>query len=263
MFSAILKFLGNLFTLGGYKANNAANDVLTNSADGIRAAFDQAKSNLISRHENIVNAVAKIRVQEAKSKTELKNLNIEEEKLQRSIEGILVALEKNPEDAEAIQDYNMADKRQQEIDARQDELVAIIENFKVEIGEYQLALNAVSGEISKLEKESNTAVADMEIAKMKEEIETEKAGLKTSIDMSAVDAVRTKIAEKKAKVDTLKMSNGSDVNERMAKYENLGTSATSNSKLQEVLAQRAAMKNAQKAGGTSTEAKTEEGSREL
>lgn len=49
----------------------------------------------------------------------------------------------------------------------------------------------------------------------------------------------------------------------MAKYENLGTSATSNSKLQEVLAQRAAMKNAQKAGGTSTEAKTEEGSREL
>lgn len=264
MFSAIFKFLGNLFTLGGYKANKAADDVLTNSPDGIRAAFDQATNNLKQRSKNIIDAISLMAVQEAKAKSELKKLDEEEIKLAKSIEGILVALELNPNDLEAVQDYDMADKRQQEIDARQAELLQNMEQFKVEMKEYQLSLNAISGEISKLEKESNVAVADMEIAKMKEEIESQKAGLTTSVDMSGVDAVRNKIAEKKAKVDTLKMANGSNVNERMAKYENLGSTTASNAKLQEVLAQRSAMKNAKVAGGASTESTTTtEGAREL
>lgn len=259
MFEAIWKIFMNVITLGTYKANNVANDVLTKSPDGIRAAYDEAKNKLIERHTNIVNAVAKIQMQKTKSEKEMKSLNDEEVKLQNVVEGIILAIEKNPNDQEAVQDYNEMDKRQQEIDARQDELLKEIETIEKDLGEYKLALNKIANEINSLEKEANTAVADMELANMREQIETEKAGLQKSVDMSGVEAVRTKIAEKKAKVDTLKMSNGSAVEDRMTKYQTQAEGVASNSKLQDVLAQRAAMKNAQKAGGTT---KTEESSTE-
>lgn len=255
MFEAIWKIFMNVITLGTYKANNVANDVLTKSPDGIRAAYDEAKNKLIDKHTNIVNAVAKIQMQKTKSEKEMKSLSEEEIQLQNVIEGIILAIEKDPNNQEAIQDYNEMDKRQQEIDARQDELVKSIETNEKDLGEYKLALNKIANEISSLEKEANTAVADMELANMREQIETEKAGLQKTVDMSGVEAVRAKIAEKKAKVDTLKMANGSNVEDRMAKYQTQAEGVASNAKLQDILNQRAAMKNAQKAGG---ETKSEE-----
>lgn len=260
MFDAIWKFLMNVITLGTYKANNAANDVLTKSADGIRAAFDDAKNKLIQKHENIIGAVAKIQMQKTKSEKELASLNDEETKLQNILEGILQAIEKDPNNLEAIQDFNEMDARQKTIDIRQEELLKEIEAIDKDLSEYKLALNSIANEISKLEKEANMAVADMELANMREQIETEKAGLQKSVDMSGVEAVRNKIAEKKAKVETLKMSNGSDVKDRMSKYETQAKDSISNSKLQDILAERAAMKNAKQAGEnkTSEDQKTSE-----
>lgn len=257
MIEAIWKFFMNIVTLGTYKANNAANDVLTKSPDGIRAAYDEAKNKLINKHQNIVNAVAKIQVQKSKAEKELTSLNDDEVKLQNIMEGIIQAIEKDPNNLEAIQDFNEMDLKQKTIDSRQEELSREIDAINKDLGEYKLALNSIANDISKIEKEANMAVADMELATMREQIETEKAGLQKSVDMSGVEAIRNKIAEKKAKVETLKMSNGSDVKERMSKYESQATSSASNSKLQEILEQRQAMKNAQKAGSAS---KTEESS---
>lgn len=257
MFEAIWKFFMNVVTLGTYKANNAANDVLTKSPDGIRAAYDEAKNKLINKHQNIVNAVAKIQVQKTKAEKELASLNEEEAKLQNIIEGIILAIEKDPNNTEAVQDFNEMDQRQKTIDSRQEELTREIDAINKDLGEYKLALNNISNEVSKIEKEANMAVADMELATMREQIETEKAGLQKSVDMSGVEAVRNKIAEKKAKVETLRMSNGSDAQDRMSKYETQATSSASSSKLQDILRERAAMRNAQEAGSAS---KTEDSS---
>lgn len=112
-----------------------------------------------------------------KSEKEMKSLNDEEVKLQNVVEGIILVIEKNPNDQEAVQDYNEMDKRQQEIDVRQDELLKEIETIEKDLGEYKLALNKIANEINFLEKEANTVVADMELANMREQIETRKAGL--------------------------------------------------------------------------------------
>lgn len=253
MFKAIWKIFMNIITLGTYKANNAANDVLSGSPDGIRAAYDLAKNELIDRHENIINAVARIQAQKTKSENELKALSTEEIELQNVLEGIIQAVEANPEDVEAVQDFNSMDKRQQEIDARQEELSKEIEQLEADIKEYKLSLNDIADQISALEKESNRSVADMELAKMREQIEAEKAGLQKSVDMSGVAAIREKLAQKKAKVETLKMSNGSNTEDRMRKYKDKATTAASNTKLNDILSKRASAKNAETAGKGSTE----------
>jgi len=234
MFKAIWKIFMNVITLGIYKANNTANKVLSNSSDGIRATYDQAKNELIDKHEKIVNVVSRIQAQKNKSVNDLESLNQEEEELQGVIEGIIQAVEANPRDIEAVQDFNAMDKRQVEINERQDSLVSEIETLTDKVQEYKLALNDIQDKVSQLTKESNKSVADMELVKMREQIESEKAGMQKSVNMSGIVTIRERLAAKKAKIETLKMSNGSNTQDRMRKYK----AKASTSKLNDILAAR-------------------------
>lgn len=262
-FSTVFKIFLNVITLGTYKADQVANDVLSNSPDGVKAAYQQAKDDLIEKHSVIVNSVAKIQAQKTKTENELSKLGKEEEDLQNVIEGILQALESDPDNAEAMADYNSMDARQTSIDARQEEIGNELATLTADIEEYKLALNGISDRVNSLDKESNSMVADMELAKMREQIETEKAGMTKSIDMSGIENIRNKVAEKKAKVETLKMSNGSDNTDRMNKYKNKAMKGASNSKLADILAAREAAKNAVKAGAGTREKVEEETERKI
>jgi len=249
MFGAIWKFISNIFKIGEYKTDRAANDLMTNSPDGIRPAYDEAKNDLVTSFKSIVKAVSGIEASKSKLESRLKSLDEEEIQLHNSIEGILVTLEENPEDTVAIQDYVDSDNRQVEIDEEQSELVSEIEGLESNLESYTLDLNKIQSEIAGLEKESDKVVADMELMKMKEELEYQRQGITKNADMSAVNAVRKKLKERKGAVRTMERVSGTDSKRKMDKYASKGRSASGYSKLNEILKNRKSIKQAKKTGG--------------
>ena len=73
-------------------------------------------------------------------------------------------------------------------------------------------------------------------------------GLKKSIDRTGVDAIRDAIRKKQATAKTMSRASGADTEKRMERYKSKGAAAQSNAKLQEILAQRAAARQAKEAG---------------
>jgi hypothetical protein len=243
-FSAIGRIIMSIITLGTYKANAIADSNYTGSESGVRAGFAELRDQLIENYEQVISGVAGMEQLKSGYELRLAKLNEEEAELQKVMEGVISLLEKDPENKEALNDFNTFDARQEEIDKEQDDLSLSLGDVESKLEGKQVLLNGIQDEIAKLRNEEESAVADMALAGLEERLAKESMGLKKSIDRSGVDAIRDTISKKKATVRTLNRASGADTKNRMEKYKAGGEKSQSNAKLQKILAERAAAKKA-------------------
>ncbi len=249
----LLQSIGRIFmaiiTLGQYKANRVADSVYTGSEDGVRAGYTALRDQLISQFEQVVSGVSGIENLKSQKEVRLEALNKEEIALQRTLEGIITVVESNPDDLQALEDFNRMDGRQAEIDIEQERLAAEIVDMEQKLEEKQMMLNKIRDEINDIKREEEEAVSDLALATLEENLAREEMGLKKSIDRSGVDAIRETIRKKQATAKTMSRASGADTEKRMDRYKAQGQAVQSNAKLQEILAQRAAARKAKEAGG--------------
>jgi len=252
LLSAVGRIFMAVITLGQYKANRVADSVYTESEDGVRAGYSELRDQLVGQFEQIISGVAGIENIKAQKENRLEKLNKEEIELQSTLEGIITVIESNPEDIQAVEDFNRLDARQDEIDAEQERLIIEIADIETNLEDKQMMLNKVKDQISDLKREEEESVSDMALATLEANLAREEMGLKKSIDRSGVDAIRDTISKKRATSKTLSRASGADTAKRMERYKTKGQASQSNSKLQEILAQRAASKKAQNSGAASS-----------
>jgi hypothetical protein len=244
----LLGAIGRIFmaviTLGQYKANRVADNVYTGSEDGVRAGYTELRDNMIGQFEQVVSGLAGIENIKSQKELMLEKLNKEEIEIQQTLEGIINVVEANPDDAQAMEDFNRLDLRQSEIDNEQEILAQEISDLEMKLEDKQVMLNSIKDAITDLKREEEESVSDMALATLEENLAKEEMGLQKSIDRSGVDAIRASISKKKASAKTLSRAAGSDTKQRMDRYKSKGAASQSNAKLQEILAQRAAAKKA-------------------
>ncbi len=247
--SALGRIVMAIITLGQYKANKVADKVYTGSEEGVRAGYTELRDHLVEQFNQIVSGVSGIEQVKAQKEAKLNSLNKEEIDLQSTLEGIVSVVENNPNDVQAVNDFNRLDARQAEIDAEQERLGEEIASLEASLEDKQLMLNKIKDEIHDLKQQEEEAVSDLAMATLEERLATQEMGLKKSIDRSGVDAIQEAIREKKARAKTLGRVAGADTQKRMDRYKTQGQASQSNQKLQDILAQRAAVKKAQEASG--------------
>jgi len=244
----LLGAIGRIFmaivTLGQYKANRVADNVYTGSEDGVRAGYTELRDNMIGQFEQVVSGLAGIENIKSQKEVLLEKLNKEEIDIQHTLEGIISVVEANPDDAQAMEDFNRLDLRQNEIDTEQESLIAEISDLESKLENKQMMLNRIKDDINDLKREEEESVSDMALATLEERLAKEEMGLQKSMDRSGVDAIRASISKKKAVAKTLSRAAGSDTKQRMDRYKSKGSASQSNAKLQEILAQRAAARKA-------------------
>ena len=130
--------------------------------------------------------------------------------------------------------------------------------METKLEDKQMMLNKIKDEIHDLKREEEESVSDIALATLEEKLAREEMGLKQSIDRSGVDAIRETIRKKRATAKTMTRAAGADTSKRMERYKAKGQAAQSNTKLQDILAERAAARQAKEAGGdVSVASKTE------
>ncbi|MBU0632512.1 hypothetical protein KKA17_07695 [bacterium] len=246
---AIGRIVMAVITLGQYKANNVADSVYTGSEDGVRAGYTALRDQLIGQFEQVISGVAGIENIKAQKEARLVALNKEEIALQRTLEGIISVVESNPEDMQALEDFNRMDARQHAIDEEQENLATEIADMETKLEDKQMMLNKIKDEINDIKREEEESVSDLALATLEENLAREEMGLKQSINRSGVDAIRNTIRKKQATAKTMSRAAGADTEKRMERYKTQGQATQSNAKLQEILAERAAARKAKEAGG--------------
>lgn len=253
MFKAIWKFFSNLVGIKTDQVNKAANELYTNSSEGIRAGYQQARDQIVKNTNDLISGISDLETLLIQKKAKLKELEKEEIEVDNVIEGILSMLEKNSEDTQAISDYELMSTKANKIDENQELLEIEVENLQVKMGEYDLQLKKMKDQIHELKEEEAESVSDHALMSIEEQLLQKEAGFTTSADMSAVQAIREARAKRKAKVSTLNRVSGANTNKRMDKYKTFGQNSKANEELNEILAARKAKKQASNAGGTSIE----------
>jgi hypothetical protein len=251
LFGAIGRIFMAIITLGQYKANRVADNMYTKSEDGVRAGYAELRDQLIEQFEQVVSGVSGIESIKSEKESQLENLNKEEISLQNTLEGIITAVEQNPNDKQAVKDFNRLDARQDAIDIEQEKLIVEIGEMEASLEDKQMMLNKIKDEITDLKREEEESVSDMALASLEAKLAQEEMGLKKSIDRSGVDAIRDSISKKRAIAKTLSRASGADTEKRMQKYKSKGQASQSSAKLQEILAKRAEVKQVASASGGS------------
>jgi hypothetical protein len=257
----LFKAIGNIFmaiiTLGQYKANRVADNVYTGSEDGVRAGYANLRDQYIDQFNQIVSGVSGTETIKTELEYRLEKLNKEEIELQNVVEGIIRAIEEDPENEQAVIDFSDNDKRQAQIDIEQEEIATKIEDITKILEDKQITLNKIKTDIENLKREEEESVSDLALAKLEAQIAQQEIGFDKSINRTGVQAIRESIAKKKATAKTLSRASGADTKKRMQKYKTKSDMSASNDKLQAILAQREAAKQASNASGNMTTPKKE------
>lgn len=263
LLDAISKFFYNVITLQAFRTNRAADQVFTNSSDGINAGYSQAIDQMRVKVLDLVKGISGLEVLKISKETLLKDLDSEEIRLEGIIEGILAALDTDPENEEAINDFTNQSSRKGEIDQKQEVLTTEIGDLVSRLQDYVLQLKKYKDEIYKLQQESKEAVADHALAAMEKNLLEKENNLIMTADMSGVDAIRQANAQRKAEVNTLRRSSGADTTKRMDKYAAAGSRSKATGELAEILASRKAKDKASEAGSSTSERPVTESKRKV
>ncbi len=226
----------------------AADEQFTGSVDGIDAAFEMHRDTLVERFSGLRDAIAEVEAVLEEKRTRLEKLNEEETELLQKREGALTLAEQakaSGDDDEYTKHANAFERFQ----VRIEEIEAIQERLRVEIGEsseimerYMLQLTDMQGEIAKLPSQKAEAIADFVSAKQIIELNDRLQGLETSIDRGPISAVMDANRKLTAKARITEKIAGADVRVQDKAYERAGRVSTASSKMDEMLAARAAEK---------------------
>ncbi len=226
----------------------AADDQFTGSVDGIGAAFDMHRDTMVQRFQGLRDAIAEVEAVLEEKRARLEGLNEEETELLKKREGALTLAEQ----AKAANDQAEYDKhaaaferfhvRIEEIEATQERLGAEIGEASGTMDRYMIQLQEMQAEIEKLPREKAEAIADFVSAKQIIELNDRLQGLETSIDRGPISAVLDANRKLTAKARITEKLAGADVRVQDKAYERAGRVSTARSKMDEMLAARAAEK---------------------
>ena len=226
----------------------AADEQFTGSVDGIDAAFEMHRDTMVERFTGLRDAISEVESVLEEKRARLEKLNEEEEELLQKREGALTLAEQaKAEGNQAEYDKHAAaferfHVRIEEIEATQERLGAEISESSGIMDRYMMQLQELQAEIEKLPAQKAEAIADFVSAKQIIELNDRLQGLETSIDRGPISAVLDANRKLTAKARITEKLAGADVRVQDKAYERAGRVSTAQSKMEEMLAARAAEK---------------------
>lgn len=241
----------------------AADEQFTGSVDGIDAAFEMHRDTLVERFSGLRDAIAEVEAVLEEKRTRLEKLNEEETELIQKREGALTLAEQAKaagDDAEYEKHANAFERFQvriEEIEATQERLGNEITEYSGTMERYMLQLTEMQAEIEKLPAQKAEAIADFVSAKQIIELNDRLQGLETSIDRGPISSVMEANRKLTAKARITEKIAGADVRVQDKEYERAGRVSTARSKMDEMLAARAAEKAPQEEAPAEEEKKVD------
>ncbi len=226
----------------------AADEQFTGSVDGIDAAFEMHRDTLVERFSGLRDAIAEVEAVLEEKRTRLEKLNEEETELIQKREGALTLAEQakasgdNDEYAKHAGAFERFQVRIDEIEAMQERLRLEVEESSNVMDRHMLQLTDMQAEIAKLPTQKAEAIADFVSAKQIIELNDRLQGLETSIDRGPISAVMDANRKLTAKARITEKIAGADVRVQDKAYARAGRVSTAQSKMDEMLAARAAEK---------------------
>ena len=224
----------------------AADEQFTGSVDGIDAAFEMHRDTLVERFSGLRDAIAQVEAVLEEKRARLEKLNEEETDLIQKREGALTLAEQ----AKTAGDQAEYDKHAaafERFQVRIEEIEATQERLRTEIGaasgtmdRHMLQLSEMQAEIERLPTQKAEAMADFVSAKQIIELNDRLQGLETSIDRGPISAVLDANRKLTAKARITEKLAGADVRVQDKAYEQAGRVSTARSKMEEMMAARAA-----------------------
>jgi len=233
---------------------DAADEQFTGSVDGISAAFDIHKDEMIGKFNGLRDAISEVEAILEDKRSRLESLNNEEEDLLRKREGALAMAEKaklENNDIDYEQHANAFERFQvriDEIEAMQVRLEGEVKETSRTMDKYLLQLQNFQAEIEKLPNQKAEAIADFVTSKQIIDLNDRLQGLESSIDRGPISAVMQANKKLTAKARISEKLAKADVKLQDKEYEMAGRQSTAKSKMDQMLAARKIEKN-QKEGG--------------
>lgn len=223
----------------------AADEQFTGSVDGIDAAFEMHRDEMVKRYQGLRDAIAEVEAVVEDKRARLEQLNEEELGLLERREGALTLAEKakaagNQEEydkhATAFERFHV---RIEEIEDTQGRLEGEIKATSGTMDRYMMQLRELHAEIERLPRQKAEAIADFVSAKQILELNDRLQGLETSIDRGPISAVLDANRKLTAKARISEKLAGTDVRQQDREYAQAGRVSTARQKLEDMLAARA------------------------
>lgn len=228
----------------------AADNQFTGSVDGIDAAFEMHRDTLVQRFTGLRDAISEVEAVLEEKRARLEKLNEEEDELIRKREGALTLAEQGKASGDTAEyekhatAFERFQVRIEEIEATQERLRTEVEESSGIMDRYMLQLQEMQAEIEKLPQQKAEAVADFVSAKQIVELNDRLQGLETSIDRGPISSVLEANRKLTAKARISEKIAGADIRVQDKAYEAAGRVSTARSKMEEMMAARAAEKAA-------------------
>jgi phage shock protein A len=224
----------------------AGDDLVSQSPEAIRSTYAAAIQEAKQRYKDMEEAVALLARERERTAESLKELDREEQELQKMLEGALSAAEaepNNPAHREAGTRYQM---RIQEIDGKQAALTQELDAQSKKVEEYKTRLRSFMSEIEQLKREQGEMVAELMSSRQVLMLEDRLKGLaETAVDESIV-AIREKVANLKAQAKIASEMSAATAGTQDRTYERIGDTTLAANRFDELL--KARMEAKAKAG---------------
>lgn len=243
IFSAIVRFF---FMWNWRKArgiSDAADRQFTRDAKGIGYAFDMAVDRLVQNLRGIQEGLSLVEVEVARREQNLATLNKKESTLIEERDGAIIKIE-GAKTAEEVQKWTAyaagKDAEILEVERRQTEEEGALKGLKAKVQELERTYLDLQRERKKLEEEKGITIAEFQANEAIVSLEARLQGLTTSFDRGPIDAVRKANAELSARAKVALRTSQRDVNRVDADLAAEARKASSEDRIKQMLAERAA-----------------------
>jgi hypothetical protein len=234
----------------------AANRQFTGSVQGISDAFDLTHEKYVANYNGLLTAVAEVESIAEQKRQRLQDLNTEEADLIKKRDGAINLAEK----AKTANDQASYDKhakafeafqlRIEQIETEQATLDTELKELGGSMEKHMMRLTEMQREIQNLPKQKADEIAKFVSSKKIIELNNRMQGLQTSLERGPIDEVLKANRELSAKARISDKLAGTDVRLQDQQYAQEGKTAAAREKLDDLLAARAAEKQAKRSGAT-------------
>jgi phage shock protein A len=231
-------FFGKLWAVVRGFFIKAGDDLVSSSPEAIKATYAAAIDDAKRRYKEMERAVALLAAQRDKTEMGLKDLESEEQDLQRKLEGALAAAEAEPSNSAHREAGSRYLSRIKEIQEKQALLGADSEAQQAKVRDYQLKLRTFMDEINRLKREQGEMVAELVSSQQMVQLEDRLKGLgESAVDESLV-AIRERVANVKAQARVAAEMRGATLEVQDQTYERVGAEKEAANRFDELLKAR-------------------------
>ena len=248
-FSSVLIRLKGFFLQAG-------DDIVSGSTSSIKATYRTIEEQEIKRYNHMLDGVSSLARQRSQTEQEIQKDEEQLSELAQEMEGALAIAEREPENQQVHeQAYNRAFTKKEELEARLEQRRSKFEELDQKVENYKIELSNFQERVQSLKQEGDEAVADLISSESIVRIEQRLQGLSTEGADQALDAVRRKVQDTKAKAQIASEIGGTDVSRQRERYRTAAKQSSGASEFSERLKQRQQAKTAQSQAETAEERK--------